>query len=209
MKTSFFCLYTFLFIGLSGCSNTDTVNSADVNTLDGEYISQDDQLIMLTKRLADQLYLNVSPNKQSANIAVGTFTDLTTLEGSQESLALKTLGLQLEDGLMTESVQRGFKVIEYRLRQGLTITKDANLMLSRELKLINAHQNINYFLTGTIALRDENILVNARLVNVNSREIVAAATSTLTSKELGLPNNVSLRAGQIYRTSKNPNRGSK
>ncbi|MCJ8294159.1 MAG: FlgO family outer membrane protein [Colwellia sp.] len=209
MKKSFFCLFTVLFIGLSGCSNTNTETVNSANALDEKYISQHDQLIMLTKRLADQLYLNVEPNKQAANIAVGTFTDLTTLQGSQESLALKTLGLQLEDGLMTESVQRGFKVIEYRLRQNLTITKDANLMLSRELKFINEHQNINYFLTGTIALRDENILINARLVNVKSKEIVAAATSALTSKELGLPNNITLRAGKIYRTSKNPNRGSK
>ncbi|MFT7005713.1 MAG: TolB-like protein [Colwellia sp.] len=215
MKKSFFCLLIVFFIGGSGCTHTETVGGSHYDDYDDtliakveKIITEDDELILLTKRLANQLYLNITSNNQSANIAVGTFTDLTTLQGSQEFITLKTLGLQLEEGLMTESVQRGFKVIDYRLRENLMVTKDANLMLSRELKFINEHQNINYFLTGTIALRNENILVNARLVNVKSKEIVAAATSRLTTKELGQPNKVSLRSGKIYRTSNNPNRGS-
>jgi TolB-like protein len=215
MKKSFFCLLIVFFIGGSGCTHTETVAGSHYDDYDDtliakveKIITEDDELILLTKRLANQLYLNITSNNQSANIAVGTFTDLTTLQGSQESITLKTLGLQLEEGLTTESVQRGFKVIDYRLRKNLMVTKDANLMLSRELKFINEHQNINYFLTGTIALRNENILVNARLVNVKSKEVVAAATSRLTTKELGQPNKVSLRSGKIYRTSNNSNRGS-
>ena len=219
MRKSYFCLLICLV--LVACSNTKADIKSNKDSQDNRIknaknlilaqrkLSQNDELMRLTHELANQLYLNITPNDQSANIAVGTFTDLTTLQSAQASLPLKTLGLQLEEGLMTESVQRGFNVIDYRLRKNLTVTKEANLMLSRELKFIDEYQNIDYFLTGTIAVRTKNILINARLVDVKSKKISAAATTILAVEELGQPDRISLRAGKIYRTSQNSNQGNK
>lgn len=155
-----------------------------------------------TERLAHQLFRSVLTIKPNAGIAIGTFTQIDTLELNEtENHPLRLLGLQLEDGFISASVAQGLRVIEFKTRQKLTIKDNQDLMLSRDVTQLSEKQNVQYFLTGTMTEQESGVVVNARLIDTTNNQVIAAATDYVPIDTLWSRNKVQLKQKLIYRSS--------
>lgn len=194
------CLWVAI---LSGCSITSDDAGKPSHIVRVVVPSaQQNSVHYYTQRVANQLFGSILTLKPNAGIAIGTFTQIDTLTlNDSANHPLRLLGLQLEEGMMTEAIAQGLKVIEYKTREKLTIKTDQDLMLSRDVKQLRASQQVQYFLTGTLTEQESGVVVNARLIDTDNNQVVAAATDYVPLNTLWSNNKVQLKQNLIYRSA--------
>ncbi len=188
---------------LSACTITDggQVTSMAADSKDVGSLPRQNSVHFYTERLASQLFRSVLTLKPNEGIAIGTFTQVDTLELNKNvNHPLRLLGLQLEEGLMTASINKGLKVIEFKTRQKLLLKSDQDLMLSRDVKQLQSKQNVRYFLTGTLTEQETGVVVNARLIDTDNNQVIAAATDYVPMDTLWGLHKVQMKNDLIYRT---------
>jgi TolB-like protein len=206
MKVSMICqslTAALMAVALVGC----TIKSASNNVTQAprdvivEPPTERNTVDYYTQKLANQLYQSVITLKPNAGIAIGTFTQVDTLALNDDSNhPLYLLGLQLEEGFMTATIRQGLKVIEYKTRKALTIKANQDLMLSRKTADLDTGDNIRYFLTGTMTEQENGVVVNARLIDTENNQVIAAATDYVPLDVFWQTNKVRSKHNLIYRT---------
>jgi len=187
---------------LSGCINTTVEQPIKQTVQVVRPATTQTSVHYHTQRLASQLFRSVITIKPDAGIAIGTFTQVDTLElNDTPNHPLRLLGLQLEEGFMTASVAQGLRVIEFKTREKLTIKANQDLMLSRNIKQLSKTQKIQYFLTGTLTEQESGVVVNARLIDTSSNQVIAAATDYVPIDTMWSSNKIKLKQNLIYRAS--------
>jgi TolB-like protein len=190
---------------LSGCSALEQEYAAYQdkkldNTPRESYqpASQEGKLHQYIENLARQLFDTANILDANQPIIVGTFLPANSLSSEQDA-SLKSFGLQLQESFTTLSTQAGLKVIEYKSLPGVVITEDADLMLSRDLTKLNKHVAAQYLLTGNYLQQENSLIVNVKLISVNDKSLVAAATDYLPLNSLFGHDKVRLKDGMLYR----------
>lgn len=158
---------------LSACSSLlnfgNTHNTPDTSeTTLHQHVSQ----------LARQLFSSSSRLQFNETIAVGSFLPVEDLAGKNIPPS-STLGQQIQESLVTLSAQAGMNVIEFKTTNTLKLEPHLDIMLSRDLQKINKDITIDFFLTGTYAFSQAGLVVNARLIDVSSSSVIAAATDII------------------------------
>jgi hypothetical protein len=157
---------------------------------------------LFTFRLAQELFSNMQTDKQY-RYAVAGFVPVTTMKTNlNEQGPLMLLGHQLEQGLITEAVRRGYVALDYKASNSIIMTDSYDRALSRQLVHLSELQNVDYYITGTITPQQSGAMVNARVINVRNKDVVAAATSFFPADLFWEKEQVTLRNGQLYRTEK-------
>jgi TolB-like protein len=200
MRVSMICLWVAILSGCSTAPNDEAMANKQMmrNVVPA---TQQNSVHYYTQRIANQLFRSRFPLKSNAGIAIGTFTQIDSLLLNDiENHPLRLLGLQLEEGLITASINQGLKVIEFKTRANLTIKSDQDLMLSRDVSKLKASANIKYFLTGTLTEQENGVVVNARLINIANNQVMAAATDYVPMDTLWSTSKVKLKQNSIYRT---------
>ncbi|MDC8830632.1 FlgO family outer membrane protein [Alteromonas gilva] len=150
--------------------------------------------------LANELFANLRPVRQS-RYAVTGFVPVDSLaynENLQHPLQL--LGHQLQEGLLTEATKRGFTAQEFRLTQDIIVSDRSDRVLSRDIELLTAMGRIDYFITGTLVHQEAGAIVNARIIDAQTRDVVAAATRFFPAELFWQTEQVTSRNGRLYRT---------
>lgn len=203
MRVSMFCLLGVMVT--TGC--TLTTSSSKNNTVVAvdpalaQPTTERNTVDYYTQKLAHQLYSSMLTLKPSAGIAIGTFTQVDSLMlNADKNHPLRLLGLQLEEGMMSATIRQGLKVIEYKTRKNLTLKSDQDLMLSRDINQLSASNDIRYFLTGTLTEQENGVVVNARLIDTDNNQVVAAATDYVPIDVFWQDNKVKMKQNVIYRT---------
>ena len=151
------------------------------------------------EQLAKQLFdtaQNVDLNKA---VAVGTF--LPTDYQSGNSLPKSAgFGLQVQESLMTFATQAGLKVIEFKTMPTIKVGNGIDQMLSRQLDELNTSVDAEYFLAGTYTQQQNSMMVNVRLIEVESHHVVSAATDYIPLNSMWSHSKVTMKANQIYRS---------
>jgi hypothetical protein len=167
-------------------------------------------------RLANTLFSSAKNIKLNQSVAVGTFLPITL--GSKEigikknKLEKSHIGLQIQESFITLGTQAGLKIIEYKTMSSIKLQQSSDVMLSRDIKHLHNKVNAQYFLTGTYSIQENSLLVNARLIELNSQNVVAAATDyipmvTSQSKQKLIQNNqdkqqiTTMENNMLYRKS--------
>lgn len=150
--------------------------------------------------LADSLFDAPNLITKDAHIAVGTFGSIKSLRLSEDdSMAMRELGLVLQEGLKSALTKKRIRVIEYRLMKTIELQKEQDVMLSRDLKDIEGNHDVDYFLTGTLLEQPRGIIINAQLVDVRTKQIVTAATHSLDHQYLNGSSQSIISNEKIYR----------
>jgi TolB-like protein len=131
-------------------------------------------------------------------VAVGTILP-TTLSSGESLPSHSTLGLQIQESLITFATQAGLKVIEYKTMPNIKISEKADKMLSRRIDELDPTISADYFLTGTYTLQENSTIVNIRLIQVPENIVLAAATDYLPNDVMWSASKVTLKNNQIYR----------
>lgn len=165
-----------LLLGLWGCTTTprepDAVSAED-------YIAK-------TYSAVDQLLTQVE-RRQSKEVASDPII-VATLVNIDELTESSRLGRSLSEQVAARLTQRGYKVIELKLRGNLFVQRgQGELLLSRELKDISLSHRAQAVLVGTYSTAKQFIHVNLKLVSGDTQHALAAT-------DYGLPLDANTRA---------------
>jgi len=201
MRVSIICL---LLTVIAGCSASIEQETAIMLVPQRQVVVHNNENIVADAiaQLADELFDRRGLIVPEATVAVGTFADVRSLElNDDDSSGMKHLARQFQEGLKTALSRKGIRVIEFRLRHTIALKEDQDVMLSRQLSDIQTNHEIDYFLTGTLAEQPMGVIVNAQLVNVQSKVIITAASKTLPQRYWSGQANSTMSNKMIYRGS--------
>lgn len=85
------------------------------------------------------------------------------------------LGYQLAESFMHELHKFRIPVIDYKATEYIRVTEQGDFVLSRDFLELNNTATIEYILTGTLTRHQGGYLVNARILGLQSKAVVASA----------------------------------
>lgn len=89
------------------------------------------------------------------------------------------IGQQLSQAFIHEVHKLGVPVVDYKLTDYIRVSPQGDLALTKDFLELNADLPIKYILTGTLLDDGDNTIVNARIVGVESKAVVASAQGVL------------------------------
>lgn len=109
-------------------------------------------------------------NKMTTPIAVASFVQF-------DSTLMKTnvLGNQIAEGFIHELQQYGLPVVDYKVTGAIRITPKGDFAFSRNVMELASNQSIGYILSGTLVHAKDGVIVNARIVGLSSKVVIASA----------------------------------
>ena len=126
------------------------------------------------------------------------------LIGARDALTTQNmLGLQLQESMITVASQRGYQVKELRAGQAVEVFSDHERLLTRDLTDLATQQAVRYIIVGTLNQAEQYTTVNARMVDIQTNTVVAAASDLIPAEVLGATEQVQLRQQKLYRQSDN------
>lgn len=151
---------------LNGCAN-------DLTYLDAKV----DPFISTNYKAVDAMVDSVKAGKHTlptdATVMVGTLVNIDSLSESSR------LGRTVSEQVQAKLTQRGYKVIELKLRGSLFVKKDqGELLLSREVQDLRASHQAEAVVVGTYSVAKEFVYVNLKMVDANNL-VVGAHDYTL------------------------------
>jgi TolB-like protein len=190
---------TISFSLLAACSQTPDVSNDGLNPMTGS--SALGNVELHTFHLANELFVNVRPNRQQRYAVVGFVPIDTMVHDDMEQHPLMLLGHQLEQGMMTEATRRGLTTQDFKVSRDIIISDLSDRVLTRDIDKLTGLESVDFYITGTILPQQEGAIVNARVINARSRDVVAAATRFFPSELFWHREQVTTRDGHIYRKS--------
>ncbi|NOI68140.1 MULTISPECIES: FlgO family outer membrane protein [unclassified Vibrio] len=138
-------------------------------------------------------------------IAVTSFVDLQNMDTTS------WLGNSVSEAFIFQLQQRGFKVVDFKTTGSIRVTQQGDFALSRDWQDLAQEQQVTYVLTGTMLRQEGGVIVNARVVAMRSRVVVATAQGFLPADRIGRDldtlNTIRTEDGLIIRSD--PTRSSK
>lgn len=151
----------------------------------------------VVKGLAYQMLESSSFVNPQTPIAVASFVDLKDLESTN------WLGNQLSENFVHELQRHGLIIVDFKTTGHIRVTKEGDYVFSRDWKELPERQIIDYVVTGTMMKQEDGIMVNARMIGMQSRVVVATAQSFIPNwvigDELHRNENVRIKDGMILR----------
>ncbi|RDV24618.1 hypothetical protein DXV75_13060 [Alteromonas aestuariivivens] len=122
-------------------------------------------------QLAMDLMANATRMSTSDLVGIASFVRLN--RSLQEPTVL---GNQMAEYLMAELQDFGLAVVDYKLANGIQVTESGDLSLSRKGSELANQVAMDHILTGTLIEDGRGVRVNARIVSVENRQLVASAS---------------------------------
>jgi len=129
--------------------------------------------------LAEELILSNTSVSARTPIAVTSFVDLQNMDTTN------WLGNSVSEGFIHQFQRRGFKVVDFKTTGSIRVTQQGDFAFSRDWKELAEEQDVKYVLTGTMLRQDGGVLVNARVVGMQTRVVVATAQGFLPADRIG------------------------
>lgn len=157
------CLFFFIFLILvSGCAlSSGTCNSQ--HCFDG--------LIDRSYELADSLEGNLStPLTDNPILIVASFANIDDLEESS------TFGRMVAEQISSRLAQKGYNVIELKLRTKSVFVKHRNgeFILSRDISEVSKKHNVSAVVVGTYGKISDRTYVSAKIIDPNTHFIISS-----------------------------------
>jgi len=153
----------------------------------------------VVKGLAYQMLESSSFVNPKTPIAVASFVDLQDLESTN------WLGNQIAENFVHELQRHGMIIVDFKTTGHIRVTKEGDYVFSRDWKELPERQIIDYVVTGTMMKQENGVMVNARMIGMQSRVVVATAQSFIPNwvigDELHRNENVRIKDGMILRKS--------
>lgn len=123
--------------------------------------------------LADQIERNVDKKYYANPVIITSFVNLDNVKKTSG------LGRLISESLMHELQVRKWNVIDIRLVKEVIVEPSGEFSLSRDIKKIKDSYNIRGIVTGTYSMVDEQVVVNARVMDIDSGIVVSSGQMAL------------------------------
>lgn len=126
--------------------------------------------------LMQELVGNLQYVNASTPVAV---TNFVFLDGSFENSDL--IGKQLSESFIHEVHKFGIPVLDFKATDYIRVSNNGDFVLSRDFIELNNDLPIRYVVAGTLVKHLAGYLVNARIVGIDSKAVVASAQGFIPS----------------------------
>ncbi|KKA44468.1 MULTISPECIES: FlgO family outer membrane protein [Salinivibrio] len=166
---------------VTGCAYTPIYNGKEPYSGSEFFLKQRPRhtLDYFLNSMADELLATNAYLTARTPLAVTSFVDLQKMDETN------WLGNTVTEGLIYQMQRRGFTVIDFKSTGAIRVTEDGDFTISRDWKELNPEQQIDYVLTGTMLRQGGGVLVNARVIGMESRVVVASAQGFLPADRIG------------------------
>jgi TolB-like protein len=127
--------------------------------------------------LMQDLISNLQYVNERTPVAVTSFV---FLDSDLEQTSL--LGNQIAESLIHEIHKVGIPVLDFKVTDSLRITPEGDFVSSRDYNELATDIPIRYIVTGNLVKHQGGYLVNARVVGITSKAVVASAQSFIPAK---------------------------
>jgi len=168
---------------LPGCSTGFDPDIGDYfvstpNAIDSDERPPKNGLNILAKKLvAEMLSNNQFVTKQNA-IAVTSIVDLNSLSKTNR------LGHQVSEGIVHYLHNSGYRVVDFKLTGTIQVTAEGDFIHSRDWKLLNDQQPVDYLVSGTIDQYESGSYLSMRMVGIQTRVVVASSQAFISAEQL-------------------------
>jgi len=102
------------------------------------------------------------------------------------------VGMQLSESFIHEVHKFGIPVIDFKTTDYIRVSRSGDFVLSKDYLELNGELPIKYVLAGTLVKKTTGYSVNARVVGVNSKAVVASAQGFIPNHVISrlLPSNM-------------------
>jgi TolB-like protein len=155
----------------------------------------------LVKGLAYQMLESSAFVNAKTPVAVASFVNLKDLESTN------WLGNQIAENFVHELQRHGLVVIDFKATGHIRVTKEGDYIFSRDWKELPERQIIDYVVGGTMMEQEDGILINARMIGIQSHVVVATAQTFIPNWVVGEAKNenenenVRMKDGMIIRSN--------
>jgi len=149
-------------------NNTLNAEEKTVNVFEGQALTNDINFYM--RGLMQDLVSNLQYVNNTTPIAVTSFA---FLDSNLEQTSL--LGNQIAESLIHEIHKVGIPVLDFKVTNSLRITQQGDFISSRDFNDLSGDIPIRYIVTGNLVKHQGGYLVNARVVGLSSKAVVASA----------------------------------
>jgi TolB-like protein len=118
--------------------------------------------------LADQLERNVDSKYFSQPTIVTTFANLDNLKKTS------SFGRLLAESLTHELQVRKWRVVEIRMAKSIIMNQSGEFSMTRETNKIRGAHKVRAIVTGTYSFTDDCVVVNAKVLNVDTGIILSS-----------------------------------
>jgi TolB-like protein len=85
------------------------------------------------------------------------------------------LGVQLGEAFQHEVHKLGIPVVDFKAMDYIRVTPQGDMVLSKDFLDLNTEVPIRYVLSGTLVAHRNGTIVNARIIGMQSKAVVASA----------------------------------
>ena len=128
-------------------------------------------LTEVVSKMADQLLYNFPKRYYNEAIALTSMVDLNDLK------VTNWLGQTISEQFIHELHIRKLHVIDFKLTGNIQLTAQGEFALTRDWKRLNKNVEVQRILTGTMSRNEEGMIVNVRIVNVDSNKVESTSSA--------------------------------
>ncbi len=157
-------------LALVGCSQPQ-LHPKIINDFSYQRYYKDSNLVDVSYIIVDKLENNLkTPISPDDTIIVASFVDLNNLKTSS------TFGRIMAEQVGSRFAQKGYKIIEMKLRQKSVYIEEGKgeFLLSRNLKEIGLAHNASAVVVGTYGRSRDRIYISTRIVNPSDSVVLSS-----------------------------------
>jgi TolB-like protein len=170
-----------LFLGASiiftGCNQNTIVipkEKASTNTIN---VTLNDAILSLANQLSQN---NKLQTNDTGTITLTSFVDLKKLNQTSQ------FGRVLGESLFSELFIRGFNVTDFRGQQAISVNNSGEFFITRNINKLSSEVPNTYILVGTYSKIDQNVIINARILDNKTGKIVTSARAMYANDDCSL-----------------------
>ncbi|WP_019616639.1 FlgO family outer membrane protein [Psychromonas ossibalaenae] len=150
----------------------------------------------VVSKMADQLLYNFPKKYRNESIALTSIVDLNNHKETN------WLGQTISEQFIHELHIRSLRIVDFKLTGNIQLTPQGEFALTRDWKKLNKNIDVQRLLTGTMSRNEEGMIINVRIVNVDSNMVESTSSAFV-------PHSMFVGGEYDYQTKKYYSRNSK
>lgn len=125
----------------------------------------------VVSKMADQLLYGFPQKYHNESIALTSIVDL------RNHAETNWLGQTISEQFIHELHIRQLRIIDFKLTGNIQLTQGGEFALTRDWQKLNTNIDVQRILTGTMSRNEEGMIINVRIVNVESNLVESTSSS--------------------------------
>lgn len=123
-----------------------------------------------SRALVHELMSNHRAAEETGMVGV---TDFTYVDSGLDQGSV--LSNHLSEAIMYDLLKFGVAVLDYKVTDYIRVTPSGDFALSRDFNELSAELPIRFVVTGTMTAHKSGVLLNARLIRIDTKQVISAA----------------------------------